>query len=229
METTLVTFKNKKVKSPFAPKWNYHLIESFIDDVDFVNLTNLILNRESEIIQNTQEEYENQNEFIYRDPFDGYTGLGSNSLTSRSNLYNLLTWNDPDIDKIKNNILKIHDIFLKRLGYRSRKKLYIQCWANVLRKGEQIKPHIHSIGPDCYLGGHITVKTTKTSTYYMNPVDQINFPQVHQSENKSGKITLFQNCLPHYTDVYNGSTERISIAFDLSLYPIDNKTMLRIR
>jgi len=82
---------------------------------------------------------------------------------------------------------------------------------------DQIQPHIHSSHPDTYLGGHICVSCTNTSTYYINPVNQINNPETYKSKNEVGKLTLFQNCIPHYTDIHDSDEERITIAFDMSL------------
>mgnify|MGYP003153564127 CR=1 FL=1 len=54
-----------------------------------------------------------------------------------------------------------------------------------------------------------------TSTWYINPVNQLNDPELYESKNEVGKITLFQTCLPHYTDKQVSNTPRITIAFDL--------------
>ena len=59
------------------------------------------------------------------------------------------------------------------------------------------------------------VKTNDTSTYYMTSPNHLNEPEIHESKNEPGQLTLFQNCIPHYTDKAKG--QRITIAFDLSL------------
>ena len=84
-----------------------------------------------------------------------------------------------------------------------------------MRKGEKIKPHIHGIDPTTYLGGHICVQCDDTSTHYLNPINQINDPLTYESTNEVGKITLFQNNIPHYTDMHDSDKERVTIAFDL--------------
>ena len=110
-----------------------------------------------------------------------------------------------------------------------KRKLWIQCWANVMRKGERISPHIHSVKNDSYLGGHIMVQCDNTDTVYINPVNQLNEPDVYKSENVVGKLTLFQSYIPHYTTEHKGDQERISIAFDIFLDNVknlDNKILL---
>ena len=210
----VITFRSNAPVSPFAPQWNYFLFESFIDDVNFSELADYILSKEKEVLELPTV----INDSKYS---DGYTGLGVNSITSRFNQFNVLNWNHSSIEKIKENILDCHELFLSGFPFNSPDELYIQCWVNIMRKGEQIKPHIHSVQPDSYLGGHICVQCENTNTNYINPVNQINDPEVYNSKNEVSKITLFQNCIPHYTDMHNGEKERITIAFDLSMHKTD--------
>ena len=106
---------------------------------------------------------------------------------------------------------------LKNLNIEIPNAFSIMGWANVMRQGEKINPHLHSVKPHSYLSGHVTIQCENTSTYYINPVNQLNEPEVKQLKNVPGEITLFPSCMPHYTDTHNASTERITIAFDLSL------------
>lgn len=128
-----------------------------------------------------------------------------------------MKWNDKEINKLEKQIIEKHNKFIKSLTLNIPDKLYIQCWANVMRNGEQIKPHIHDISNQSYLGGHICVQCDNTSTNYINPVNQLNDPEIYKSRNEVGKISLFQSCIPHYTDIHNSNIERITIAFDLYL------------
>ena len=63
--------------TPFAPYWNYFVGEK-ISKLDYSDLKEEILRKEQEII--SKFKYEN----------DWGTGLGKQSLTARSNRYNLL-------------------------------------------------------------------------------------------------------------------------------------------
>jgi len=201
----IIQIKNSPPETPFAPVYTYSLCEAMISNVDFNTVTKIILQKEKEIIKNNPS---------YS---DGHTSLGPDSLTSRFPSFNVLNWDFDEIKKIKDNIIKTHNIFLDKLNIPKPDEVWIQCWANVMRKGEQIKPHLHNKNADTYLGGHICVKCENTSTHYINPIDQINLPETYTSENKVGKITLFQNNIPHFTDIHNGEEERITIAFDMSL------------
>jgi hypothetical protein len=205
----IIVFKSEQKRTPFAPEYNYYFIEGFIKNVDFNCLTKFLLKKEKEIIKLSLT---NKNNIS-----DGYTGLGNNSTTARHDKFNIFLWKNKEIEKIKKNIIKFHNIFLKELNLDIPKNLYIQCWYNVMRKGEQIKTHIHSVSENSYLGGHVCVNVENTKTSYINPVNQIQDPQIYHSENKIGKITLFQNCIPHFTDIHQSNKERITIAFDLAL------------
>ena len=209
-EINLIRFLSKPKVSPFAPEWNYSLGESFIENIDFKEIEKISYKKEKEILKlpNTIRNLKVS---------DGYTGLGENSTTSRFDKYNVLKWNNPEIEKLKTAILEMHTKFLTLLQIEKPKILFAQCWLNIMRKGQQIKPHIHSTSPESYLGGHICIKCNNTSTYYINPINQINEPETYESKNETGKITLFQNCIPHYTDINNSDDERITIAFDLEI------------
>ena len=139
----------------------------------------------------------------YKVDFDGGTGLGLNSLTARSCHYNLLDW--WGTDKIRKNIKKGYETFT---GVKN-KSIYVQCWANVMRKGDIIKRHIHSqrnLNYSDSLSGHLNVKVDGlTSTYYDGK------PLV----NKNGEMVLFPSNIPHWTDMYKGDEERITVAFDI--------------
>ena len=64
--------------------------------------------------------------------FDGDTGLGLNSLTSRSCHYNLLNWWGTGL--LRKWIRQGYEEYNNIRG----RPLYVQCWANVMRKGEKI-------------------------------------------------------------------------------------------
>lgn len=200
-------FRSEKPETIFAPWWIYVMGEERLINIDFKKIASLILTKEKEIIENTPEIRDTANG-------DGYTGLGPNSLTSRYQSFNVLTWDDEEIQKLKVKIHEKYLEFLEQVG-APRRKVWIQCWANVLRYGEEIKPHIHATHRYTYLGGHITVQSENTSTIYINPINQINHPETYESINTVGKLTLFQNNIPHYCTKHLGKKERISIAFDI--------------
>jgi hypothetical protein len=204
-----IKFKSNEAISPLAPNYDYNVIESIITDVDFDEVARVILEKESIILR----DYSHSN----KENVDGFTGLGADSLTSRYQYFNVFSWDNPEIHKILRHVKRVHDKFVEVVDIKEPEDLVIQCWANVLRGGQKMTPHLHSCDEWTYLSGHITVKSEDTCTVYIDPINQINNPNEYKSYNESGKITLFQSNIPHYTTEYNGSSERITIAFDIIL------------
>ena len=204
------TFKSKPPLTPFAPQWDYSVgHENISNFIDCPKLANIILSKEKNIIGKFPP--------VKSSSMDGYTDLGPNSLTSRYGYYNLINWSEIEIKTLRDRIVEFHQKFLKKLNIKIFNTVLIKGWANVMRKGEKINPHLHNIKPDSYLSGHVIIQCENTSTYYINPVNQLNEPEVKQIKNVPGEITLYPSCMPHYTNTHNASTERITIAFDLSL------------
>lgn len=201
----IIRFKSDPPLTAFAPTWEYVMGEDFLNltNADLEKIKELIISKETDILENTEIS-----------DTDGYTGLGSNSITSRFQSFNILLWPNELCKIIENEILDKYKKFLEILNVK-RQPVFIQCWANILRKNESIKPHIHSTDPYTYLGGHICITENDTETCYINPINQLNDPVVHCSKNTPGKITLFQNNIPHYTSINQTDNLRITLAFDI--------------
>ena len=207
----VINFRSQPKNNFFAPEWNYFIAETLAENIDFNQFSIFLLNKRNEILNLP----DNDNTEA------AHTGL-INSTTSRWKKYNVLSWEDKNIYLFKDNIIKAHNEFLKFLKLNLPNELYVQCWLNVMKKGEKINAHIHSFHPNTYLGGHLCVQVKDTCTYYMTSMNQVNNPEIYSSENEIGKLTLFQNCVPHFTDIHNDDKERITLAFDLSLQKADN-------
>ena len=78
------------------------------------------------------------------------------------------------------------------------------------------------------LGGHICVQCDDTSTHYINPINQINDPMTYESKNDVGKVSIFPNNIPHYTDIQKSDKERITIAFDLMIENPNKDNYIRL-
>ena len=192
----IIRFTSGETYTPFAAAWEYYFCE---DDLK-ISLTQIkkeILDREKSIIE--ENEFED----------DWGTKLGAESLTARANKYNLLK--GECAAPLRHAIRKTHDAFVSQLGAPSPPVIYAQCWANVMRKGDQIAVHSHGKDPYGYLSGHVCVQVTDTNTNYYNPYGG----DPWKSHNEVGKITLFPNWVKHGTDKVIDDQERITIAFDI--------------
>jgi hypothetical protein len=217
----IIQTKSEPQQTPFAPQWNYHLGHEFISNVDFKEIAKIVLIKEKEILAKFPPAESPANDFRHYSisSVDGYTGLGKNSLTSRHQHFDIFSWEEPEIKKLKPIILDFHSRFLDEIKIKGSSNFTLSGWANVMRKGERIKPHIHSIAPFAYLSGHICIQCENTATYYINPVDQLNNPRTVKLPNEVGQIILFPSCVPHYTDTQLGNKERITLAFDFNVQP----------
>lgn len=201
-------FENSILKNPFNPTYRYFIFEdNFKNKLKIDSLKSFILKNEKKIIKKYQNNYD---DFVKKSQWvDGQTGLGKNSLTSRSPFYNLLDFKETN--HLKNIIKKAHNQFLNEINLTYSDSLFVQCWANVMRKNEKISKHSHASNNWDYLSGHICVSTKKTYTHYIDPF----FNKVFSSKNEVGKITLFPSWIKHYTDEVKNEEKRITIAFDI--------------
>ena len=195
---TIVEWKSNKPSNIFAPDWN---IKFWSEDIFTEEVTSdirsVILEKEIEIIKQYPETTN-----------DGGTGLRSKSLTSKFSKFNIFSWDFEWVDTIKNcSISAIENMCAENMP----DKIYGQCWANVMRFGEQIKPHWHSSYEHSFLGAHITIAADNTKTYYENPYNKNN---VYSFDNKIGSINIFPSYLIHCTDIHLGDNERITLAMD---------------
>ena len=207
----LINFKSKPKNNPFAPEWDNHLVETTLKNINTNNLAIFLRKKEKEVLK-------------LKISNDGYTGL-KNHTTTRHKEYNVFNFKNTEITKLKKQILKVHNKFLKQLNIEPVKSLYIKGWFNIMKENEFIKPHAHGWDQDTYLGGHFCVQCNNTSTYYINPINQLCEPATYKSKNVEGKLTLFQNFIPHYTDAHKGNRKRITIAFDLCIIPAIKKSI----
>lgn len=205
----LIHFQSEPPRTAFAPEWSYIMGEDIIEGIDFAHIARYVLEKEKEII----EKYPPEN-FLGKPDLTGYTGLGENTITARYDHYNFFGWDDFEIKKLKGKVVEKYYTFLESVNVK-RENVWIKCWANVMRKGEKINPHLHQIDPFCYLGGHLMIQCQDTSTFYVSPINQINAPITYESKNQVGKVTFFQNNIPHYSSTHEADSERIGIAFDL--------------
>tara|TARA_B100001250_G_C19755898_1_gene770080 strand:- start:147 stop:857 length:711 start_codon:yes stop_codon:yes gene_type:complete len=204
-------FQSGQPQTPYAPFWDYVIACKQID-LDVKELARVILLEEKVIIEKYSEGDEGH--FKYRNESDGYTGLGKDSLTSRFSYYNLLSWDYPVVNDLFNAIKIFHNEYVQgTIGkYVKQPSLSVRCWANVMRKGQQIHKHAHSSHPHSYLSGHFCVQCKDTSTIYYGLYNDAEYP----IENVNGQMTLFPTWTCHKTSRHVGDDERITIAFDIT-------------
>jgi hypothetical protein len=201
MNASILSFENKEALTPFAPIFKYHIFECEILELDYIKyLEEYILSVEQEIIKNTL-------------PTGDGMLIGLDSLTSRLDSINFFKCHEFDYLRlhIKNSIQWFTE-FLNIQNFNE--DIYGQCWANVMRTGEQLTTHKHATSFNnhrSFLSGHVCVRTKDSHTYYCNAYDR---SSVYNSKNKIGKMTLFPSWIEHGTSTVEDDI-RITIAFDL--------------
>jgi len=194
----ILNFKSEKKSNFFNPEYSFFVFEDNLP-INTNLISEILLQKEKEIIKKYP-------------PYDhGGTELNKESVTSRFIYFNLLQFDE--FNFLKKYIRKAHDNFLRSLNLNIDNEYYVQCWFNVMRKGEEIKKHNHAnnIESIAYLSGHICINVDKTNTYYELPYSK----KIYKSENQPGKITLFPSWVDHFTDKVESDQKRITIAFDI--------------
>ena len=208
MITEIVNFQSGKLYTPTAPTYKCSIFSGHTNNIDIKDLTDLILVKEKEITSLDLPE-----DMISH----GYTGLGPKALTSRFKAFNVLMWDHPEIVNLHREIRFFYDLSCEHFGIDKKESVFVQCWANVLRKGEKMNIHRHSADTDdSFLSGHFTVKCKDTQTVYHNPYSDVLYNHEYYSfVNQPGRINIFNSHIYHYTTEHKDNSERITIAFDL--------------
>ena len=206
MKINATRFVSEPPETPFAPVWDYTLAQTKVD-IDLDSLAEYILIKEKEIVS------EYPGDMTYAPLDDGKTNLGEDSLTARFKYFNVFKWDHPECKKLLDIVSQMHVAYHRGLTGGDPPKVKIRCWANVLRKDEQIGKHNHATHPHTYISGHFCVTSTDTSTIYIPPYSEWGDEIV--MENIPGEMTLFPTWLTHYTSRHKHDKPRITLAFDI--------------
>ena len=216
-EINYIHFVNEKLKSPFAPTWNYFIAEKLLSTIQCTRLKNYLLSKQQEVFA------------IKNNLDDCGTGLGNETTTARSGSYNIFTWDQPDINTLKKEIASMCNNYHERVTGKKILKFGLAGWMNIMKKGDRIELHNHAFSNDSYLSGNFTVSSNDTKTVYNNPFSQytkenvlvkmvedgVDDPSYYPSKNIDGKLTLFPSYIPHFTTEHKSDNNRITLAFDL--------------
>jgi hypothetical protein len=195
----IITFENEPVITPLSPIFKHCILETTIEDLEYIKkLEEFILFNEPHIIANLPA------------TTDGATGLGNNSLTSRFASINFFKCSE--FNYLKQIVKYEIQEYLNYIGFAQfDEPLYGQCWANVMRPGDQILKHQHGNGSNTFLSGNLIVKTSGSHTCFYN---RYNTNDKYISENLVGNLTVFPDFLEHDTSKVETDI-RVTIAFDI--------------
>jgi hypothetical protein len=149
-------------------------------------------------------------------------------LTARWKKYNILTWDHPECFFLRQMIREGVKKFSGSSGIQKNFR-YIQCWANILRKGDSFDIHAHGPPGEVISGTYYTdVGSSKGNS------GAIFFDMTGKKENtfvrltpRNGHMNLFKGNISHFVSKYNGDTPRISIAWDIMPVPVKGNSFVR--
>ena len=216
--TLVYGWKSESPLTPVAPDYTYYLTEKEIFSKE-----------ECE----SWYEYLQKQEFILLDKFrtsssDGQTGLGETSITSRFHTFNLLKFDFHLVPELKKSIYDGVQTLLNIIDNTVwQETLYSNAWFNVMRQGEDMKPHFHGYHENSFYSFHIVINAIQPSfTSYYHPVKFQN--EAFNVPNKVGYLTMFPNFIPHSVSPNRYKVPRVSIAGDIvpsTWLDIPNKPM----
>jgi hypothetical protein len=217
---TYIPYISEKPFTPYTAFYQYLIAERTISKIDCNRLKEFLLSKKDEVLE------------IKDKLTDGGTGLGLESTTARFRSYNILEWDQEDVQILKEAIFKTHELYFKHtIGQKPPEVCVPSCWMNIMKKGQRIRKHNHGYHYRSYLSGNFTVACEESKTIYVNPfvhytekelLERVEdwgdgyTQELYASNNTPGKLTLFPCYIPHFTTKHQADTERITIAFELT-------------
>lgn len=152
-------------------------------------------------------------------PFVSYFGTDDpavnnpgNFVTTRSGTYNVFHFANecPELISLKTFLASEYSKYLDWKGYRQYLvNPAINCWLNVVRKGESISFHKHSSQELSFVSGSMVLQCDSTNTWY-----KFDDGEVERTPNLPGAVTVFPCNAIHWTDMHFANEPRITIGFD---------------
>jgi len=192
-------------QTEYAPHWDYSFfIKKWDRSNDIIDtIGSWLLKNEKRIIDQYSYDY------------DGFTGLGESSITGRFSQYNLFDFSN-ELPELSILLDFIQDAYIEFVTSENNsvRETELVSWYNILRKGQEVKEHNHGAGNDVYLSGTFILDEYPTCTHFKCPFDR---DVILSIPNHKGLLTIFPSFVYHYSDVYKGEGERLTIAFDIRI------------
>lgn len=127
-------------------------------------------------------------------------------LTQQFNVYNWL--NNPAIKEynIPKRIFNLPE-------FTNKEFIIVQCWANILRYGQELGTHIHAESKDLY--PHIPSNFYACNLFLSGPTHIGTTIENRHHENSVGELTILSAYTEHRVPVNSTHTPRVSLALDI--------------
>lgn len=135
------------------------------------------------------------------------------SVTTRSSTYNAFQFIDEcsELEGIRDYIIEQYWQYVKTVGFDYHVvRPGINCWFNVLRKGENFGFHRHSNNERSFVCATMSIQVDNTKTIYKK-----NGEIVKEVNNREGEFAMFKADLEHGTTVHYGDKPRVTLGIDI--------------
>lgn len=167
---------------------------------DLSNVANFLISKEQYILDNY--------------PFvSDYGTMLPTNVTTRSSTYNVFHFMNecPDLQLILDHIKQQYNIYVKNVGFEEYvKKPGINCWFNILRKGEKIGIHKHSENERSFVCATLSIQVDETETFYRKHGEI-----VKSIPNRNGEFVMFKCDLEHGTTEHTKDSLRVTLGIDI--------------
>jgi hypothetical protein len=192
-------------------------------DNNLENLYSFLLEKNNELVEQASKEMgEGLDKALAQDP-----GILDAIATKNSEKYNLWTFDNPEIKKLKNAIADMTKEACAYYEYNdSSSKFITHAWFNLDKKIEDLRQsvdprkessffHDHMDGSGFpQLHGFYCVKAEPSSTYY-----KINNKDIFENVNKNNRAILSETGNPHGRGNWYEDEPRMTIAYDVIVVP----------
>jgi hypothetical protein len=104
--------------------------------------------------------------------------------------------------------------FAHQIVYEMPTGIWIRGWFNVLKPGEALPIHHHSIHENTFLSGNMLLTDSKIHTEYVIP-GYSTYGGNFRPMPKAGTVTLFPSWVEHKVNTNESDDDRIALAWDL--------------
>jgi len=127
--------------------------------------------------------------------------------------YNIFSFDDEPIQKLKTKLLEIYDEFLTIAELDEPEQVWFNGWLNILSYQQELPMHSHSCHEHSHFSCNIVLNDCESSAIIFFPwADQLNHHYYHNGY--KGSLTIFPqwlwHCVPPITDTY-----RYSLGIDI--------------
>jgi len=215
-----IDFNSLAISNFVCEQWNIKNQYNFCDNpINFIYKNNILNKKylDLKFLKLVEMEIKKNRSRIYTPVVIGHKSTGNLFENKTSNIQKLKKTIQKNIIVYKKKYLNENNLMINRFP----KKYNLNAWFISLKKGGEVKSHIH----DGWLSGVFYLKRPKQKNFFKGDIELTSrfkkLPLLKNKQNKKilkikpGDLLLFPSSLPHRVIPFNMSKERLCIAFDM--------------